>query len=106
MFPEKLQAITGLQADFVRQLLDTYVADQLAANLSWDTSRANDFRVLSTAVYSMSRWPHLTTLPPLSTIQSWLQESEDLDDQFCADVHDTFLYHTPDVALVAVAHDL
>ncbi|RPD52550.1 hypothetical protein L226DRAFT_541090 [Lentinus tigrinus ALCF2SS1-7] len=87
---EKLQAITGPQADFVRELLDNYVVDKLAADISWDVSRANDFRVLATAVYSISRWPHLTSMPTLNVIESWLQEPDDLDDEFCQDIHDTF----------------
>ncbi len=87
---EKLQAITGPQADFVRDLLDTYVVDQLAADISWDVSRANDFRGLATAVYCISRWPHLSTLPTLNVLESWLQEPDDLDDEFCEDVRDTY----------------
>ncbi|KAI0808272.1 hypothetical protein C8Q74DRAFT_1189283 [Fomes fomentarius] len=87
---EKLQAITGPQADFVRGLLETYVVNELAENLSWDVSRANDFRGLATAVYSISRWPHLNTLPSLRTLETWLQESDDLDEDFSEDIHNTF----------------
>lgn len=42
------------------------------------------------AVYSISRWPHLTTMPSLSVLETWLQEPDDLDEEFCEDVHDTF----------------
>ncbi|KAI0740090.1 hypothetical protein C8Q76DRAFT_706718 [Earliella scabrosa] len=88
---EKLQAITGPHADFVRQLLDTYVIDSgLAEAISWDVSRANDFRGLAMAVYSISRWPHLNTLPGPSVIESWLQEADDtVEEDFCEDVHTT-----------------
>lgn len=85
-----MQAITGPQADFVRGLLETYVVNELADNLSWDVSRGNDFRGLATAVYSISRWPHLSTLPSLHTLETWLQESDDLDDDFSDDIHNTF----------------
>ncbi|KAM5541556.1 hypothetical protein V8D89_004746, partial [Ganoderma adspersum] len=87
---EKLQAISGAQADFIRSLLDTYVNDELSSSLPWDTSRANDFRGLATAVYTMSRWPKVTTLPSLSVIEAWLQEPDELDEDFCEDVHNTY----------------
>ncbi|EJF60922.1 hypothetical protein DICSQDRAFT_170779 [Dichomitus squalens LYAD-421 SS1] len=87
---EKLQAITGPQADFIRSLLDKYVSDELANNLPWDTSRANDFRGLSMAVYTMSKWPKVTTLPSLSVIEAWLQEPDELDDDFREDLHNTY----------------
>ena len=87
---EKLQAISGGQADFIRSLLDTYVNDELSSSLPWDTSRANDFRGLATAVYTMSRWPKVTTLPSLSVIEAWLQEPDELDEDFCEDVHNTY----------------
>ncbi|PIL32495.1 hypothetical protein GSI_05198 [Ganoderma sinense ZZ0214-1] len=87
---EKLQAISGGQADFIRTLLDTYVNDELSNSIPWDTSRANDFRGLATAVYTMSRWPKVTTLPSLPVIEAWLQEPDELDEDFCDDVHNTY----------------
>ena len=42
------------------------------------------------AVYSISRWPHLNTLPGPSVIESWLQEADDtVEEDFCEDVHTT-----------------
>ncbi|KAI0667549.1 hypothetical protein C8Q78DRAFT_982039, partial [Trametes maxima] len=87
---ERLQAIDTPLTKFIRELLDTYIEDGLATSIEWDTSRANDFRSLSAAVYSMSKWPKLHTLVSISTIEKWLHDSVELDKEFCKDVHNTF----------------
>ncbi|KAI1786093.1 hypothetical protein LXA43DRAFT_1035051 [Ganoderma leucocontextum] len=87
---EKLQSMSGAQVDFVRSLLDKFVVDDLSNSIPWDTSRANDFRGLATAVYTMSKWPKVTTLPSLSVIEAWVQEPDELDEDFCEDVHNTY----------------
>lgn len=38
----------------------------------------------------MSKWPKVTTLPSLPVIESWLQELDELDEEFCEDVHNTY----------------
>ncbi len=64
--------------------------DELSSTITWDTTRANDFRGLATAVYTMSRWPKVTTLPSLQVMEVWLQEPDELDEEFCEDVHNTY----------------
>ncbi|KAI0776998.1 hypothetical protein BD413DRAFT_524648 [Trametes elegans] len=87
---ERLQAVNSPLSRFIRELLDTYIVDGLANDIEWDTSRANDFRGIASAVYSMSRWPHLTTSPSLPAIEKWLHDPEDLDEDFKQDVMNTF----------------
>ncbi|KAI9065685.1 hypothetical protein FKP32DRAFT_459384 [Trametes sanguinea] len=87
---ERLQAISSPVTSFIRELVDQFIVDNLAENIEWDTSRANDFRTLATAVYGMSKWPKLVTAPSLGTIEKWLRDSHDLDDEFEDDVRGTF----------------
>ncbi|KAI0739855.1 hypothetical protein C8Q80DRAFT_1274887 [Daedaleopsis nitida] len=87
---ERLHAIAGAHGDFIRLLINQYVVDKLASDMSWDTSRGSDFRAVAYAVYCISRWPHLTTLPGLAMIENWLQEDDELEQELCDDVHDTF----------------
>ncbi|KAH9850438.1 hypothetical protein C2E23DRAFT_887336 [Lenzites betulinus] len=87
---ERLQAISTPLTRFVRKLLDEYVVEKLAVNIEWDTSRANDFRGLAAAVYCMSRWPKLSTMPSNSTIEKWLHSSEDLDESVKEDISNSY----------------
>lgn len=73
---------------FVRELLHEYVNDRLADHLFWDVGRANDFRGLCTAVYYAEKGaPGLPSIPMLT---KWLQETDEYDDEFVQDVHQTF----------------
>ncbi|OSD02329.1 hypothetical protein PYCCODRAFT_1467972 [Trametes coccinea BRFM310] len=89
---ERLQAISSHVTTFVRELVDTYILDPngLAENIEWDTSRANDFRTIATAVYAMSKWPKLTTVPSFGTLEKWLRECHDLDEDLEDDIQGTF----------------
>ncbi|KAI0641695.1 hypothetical protein C8Q79DRAFT_286841 [Trametes meyenii] len=87
---ERLQAIDTPLTKFIREVLDTYIEDRLATSIEWDTSRANDFRTLSAAIYSMLKWPKLNTLVTISAIEKWLHDSEELEQEFCEDVRKTF----------------
>ncbi|KAI0822087.1 hypothetical protein BC628DRAFT_1459616 [Trametes gibbosa] len=87
---ERLQAISTPFTRFIRKLLDEYVVDNLAVNIEWDTSRANDFRGLAAAVYCMSKWPTLTTMPSNTTIEKWLHSSGDLDEDVQEDICNTY----------------
>ncbi|EIW52994.1 uncharacterized protein TRAVEDRAFT_134468 [Trametes versicolor FP-101664 SS1] len=87
---ERLQAVSSPIANFVRELLEKYVEDQLSTTIEWDTSRANDFRGLASSVYTMSKWPHITTLPSIGVIEKWLHDSEALDEELQQDIHNTF----------------
>ncbi|KAI0357177.1 hypothetical protein OH77DRAFT_1422717 [Trametes cingulata] len=87
---ERLQASNSPMAKFIRELLDTYIVDRLASDISWDTSRANDFRGLATAVYGMSRWPQLSAIPSIATIEKWLHEAEDPGKEAKNDLENTF----------------
>ncbi|OJT05809.1 hypothetical protein TRAPUB_3342 [Trametes pubescens] len=89
-FAERLQAVSSPIANFIRELLEKYVEDQLSTTIEWDTSRANDFRGLASSVYTMSKWPHITTLPSIGVIEKWLHDSEALDEELQQDVHNTF----------------
>ena len=64
--------------------------ENLATYIEWDTTRANDFRSLATAVYCMSKWPHLTSAPSISALEKWLHEADELDEEFEEDVKATF----------------
>ncbi|KAI0660118.1 hypothetical protein C8Q70DRAFT_75347 [Cubamyces menziesii] len=87
---ERLQAISCPLTGFIRELLDTYIVENLATYIEWDTTRANDFRSLATAVYCMSKWPHLTSAPSISALEKWLHEADELDEEFEEDVKATF----------------
>ncbi|KAI0631744.1 hypothetical protein C8Q77DRAFT_1159490 [Trametes polyzona] len=87
---ERLQAINSPMTKFIRELLDNYILDRIAAHIEWDTSRANDFRGLANAVYGMIRWPELTTLPSITVIEKWLQDSRQLGDATKEDIESTF----------------
>ncbi|KAI8976347.1 hypothetical protein BD414DRAFT_539340 [Trametes punicea] len=87
---ERLQAISSPLTSFIRQLLDTYIADGLAVDIEWDTSRANDFRTLATSVYSMAKWPKLSTAASIGTVEKWLHDTNELDKGFEDDVKNTF----------------
>ncbi|KAI0324182.1 hypothetical protein GY45DRAFT_1263338, partial [Cubamyces sp. BRFM 1775] len=87
---ERLQAISCPLTGFIRELLDTYIVENLSTYIEWDTSRANDFRSLATAVYCMSKWPHLTSAPSIGTLEKWLHEADELDEEFEEDARSTF----------------
>lgn len=38
----------------------------------------------------MSRWPHFTAVPTLPILEHWLAGSDDLDEEFCDSVRDTY----------------
>lgn len=38
----------------------------------------------------MSKWPHFSALPTVSSLEKWLKDSDTLDEDFEHDVHETF----------------
>lgn len=65
-----------------------FVHDGLENSLEWDTSRANDFRCIATALNLIEKWPcKVATMPALT---KWLQRDDELDDAFMENVRLTF----------------
>ncbi|KAK7688029.1 hypothetical protein QCA50_008399 [Cerrena zonata] len=86
---ERMQAINSPRATFIREILPEFVTDGLSAYLEWDTSRAADFRGISTAVYHIENW--IANGPPgLPTLTKWLSHKEDFPDKTKQDLRQTF----------------
>ncbi|KAJ3554806.1 hypothetical protein NM688_g2916 [Phlebia brevispora] len=85
---EKLQAIHSSTSIFIRDILADFIHDDLETSLQWDTSRANDFRCVATAVFLMEKWPcPLASVPALT---KWLHNRGELEDTFREDVRAAF----------------
>lgn len=56
--------------------------------MEWDTSRANDFRCVSTAVFMMEKFP--CKLPTVPTLTKWLQDTRELEEDFVENIRSTY----------------
>ncbi|KAF7792003.1 hypothetical protein EIP86_003030 [Pleurotus ostreatoroseus] len=86
---EKLQAIHGPTSIFIREILADFVHEGLETSLEWDTSRANDFRCVATAVNLIEKWPcKVASMPALT---KWLQtQTDELEPAFKERIRATF----------------
>ena len=95
-YTERLQAVSSPASKFVRTLLALYIHNQLGKKnkknknefLEWDTSRGGDFRCVASAVHCIDK--DLKTVPAMSSLTKWLQQPDEIDEQVCEDLHDTF----------------
>lgn len=83
-----MQAINSPVAAFIRDLQRSYVTEGLD-KLDWDISRGGDFRGLAAAVFQIERWPS-HTMAGITQVTKWLQQSDELDEDFCESIRDTF----------------
>jgi hypothetical protein len=116
LFSEKLQVVNTPMASFIRKLQVDYFGEDKPLGgdtLDWDRSRGGDFRCIAQALYSIAKYPSISSVGTVTQIDKWLHNptravsrskgkkkaSDDDDDNdgdlmedkhYVSDIHDTF----------------
>ncbi|OAX36280.1 hypothetical protein K503DRAFT_802153 [Rhizopogon vinicolor AM-OR11-026] len=107
---EKLQVVNTPIASFIRKLQVEYFGEDKPLGgdtLDWDRSRGGDFRCIAHALYSIAKYPSISTVGTVAQIDTWLHnptratrsknkkkasDDDDVmeDELYILCIHDTF----------------
>ncbi|KZV67388.1 hypothetical protein PENSPDRAFT_611488 [Peniophora sp. CONT] len=104
---ERMQAITGPRANFVRKMMDDALgADGFGESLDWGRARGRDFQGLASIIFLIEHLPAYKT-PASLTLESWLNKQDALSDKIQEDIESTLkIFHalTTNAKLSKVFH--